>query len=383
MEHPFDVKVRWQENGCQQSAQWRTASRPRPACHALVVGDGLRADRARRLAEAGTALLWRGDYRNARDLLDALRRRLDRRPAPTGHDPGDTFRRHRQRRAHQARVLGMLLVELGPDLAVDLPHAPDVRLACEQTFGPPPPGRCVISLTELLGAIGAYEWRRRGVEVPALGAKIHSHYGVFPPTRHEYVDLVAKAPWPDPGTVFDIGTGTGVLAALLARRGARRVVATDIEPRAVACALDNIDRLGLTDRVEVVRADLFPAGRADLIVCNPPWLPATPSSSLDSAVYDRRGRMLTSFVRGLPRHLTDVGEAWLLLSDLAELLGLRTRADLTDMITRAGLVVRGRLDIQAHHRTRLERDPLAPFRAAETTSLWRLGQLDDPTLIVP
>jgi methylase of polypeptide subunit release factors len=76
--------------------------------------------------------------------------------------------------------------------------------------------------------------------------------------------------------------GTGVLSAVLAHRGVQRVVATDQDPRALACARDNLQRLGLQERVEVVQADLFPTlalyGQAPLIVCNPPWVPARAST---------------------------------------------------------------------------------------------------------
>jgi hypothetical protein len=67
---------------------------------------------------------------------------------------------------------------------------------------------------EWVGAVGAREWHRKGVEVPALGAKIYPHYGVFAPVRGEYVGLVAEqADRSDMAgrIVFDIGSGTGVL----------------------------------------------------------------------------------------------------------------------------------------------------------------------------
>jgi len=73
-----------------------------------------------------------------------------------------------------------------------------------------------------------------------------------------------------------IGTGTGVLASVLARRGIKHVVATDQDPRALACARDNVQRLGLSKQAPVVQAELFPDGRAALVVCNPPWVPARP-----------------------------------------------------------------------------------------------------------
>ena len=67
------------------------------------------------------------------------------------------------------------------------------------------------------------------------------------------------------------------IAAAATRRGAARVVATENDARALACARENIARLGLAAQVEVVEANLFPEGRANLIVCNPPWIPARPT----------------------------------------------------------------------------------------------------------
>jgi methylase of polypeptide subunit release factors len=189
------------------------------------------------------------------------------------------------------------------------------------------------------------------------------------------VDLVATAPLPVPAprTAFDLGTGTGVLAAVLARRGVGRVTATDISPRALVCARENARRLGLAERVEVTGPGLFPEGRADLVVCNPPWLPARPSSALEQGVYDPGGTMLHGFLDGLAAHLTPGGEGWLVLSDLAEHLGLRSRGELLSAIEGAGLRVRGRTDTRPRHRRATDPgDPLHAARARETTSLWRL-----------
>ena len=207
----------------------------------------------------------------------------------------DVFHRYRQSRSRRARTLGMLLIPLADDYSVPLKRAPDVRQACLEAYGPGQEQEpSVTSLRELLGLIGAHEWRKKGIEIPALGGRIHPHYGVFAPVRNEYVGLVATAPLPAPelALAFDIGTGTGVLAAVLARRGIERIVATEQDPRALACARENIARLGLAGQVEVVEADLFPEGRARLIVCNPPWIPARPGSPLEHAVYDQDGRML-------------------------------------------------------------------------------------------
>ena len=184
----------------------------------------------------------------------------------------------------------------------------------------------------------------------------------------------SSAPEPSaPQTAFDLGTGTGVLAAVLLRRGVERVVATDINPRAVACAQENLDRLGLASSAEVVEADLFPSGRADLIVCNPPWLPARPTSALEAGIYDPGSDVLHRFIDGLAAYLNPAGEGWLILSDLAEHLGLRTREALLERITAAGLRVHDRHDTTPRHpRASDTTDELHKARGAEVTSLWRL-----------
>jgi len=381
----------WSEAGETCSARWRSERGAPPPKRVVIADDRMTADAAYRRACDGTALLWRGDFQNARQLLRALARRVDgkqRTPRPSGPrsssaalpavsptiTPIDVFHLYRQARSQRARTLGMLLIPLADDYSVPLRRAPDVRQACTEAYGPGEE-RSVTSLRELLGLIGAHEWRKGGIEIPAIGGRIHPHYGVFAPLRSEYVGLVATAPLPASELLlaFDIGTGTGVLAAVLVRRGVARVVATEQDPRALVCARENIARLGLAGQVEVVQADLFPEGRAKLIVCNPPWIPARPGSPIEHAIYDPESRMLRGFIGGLAAHLEPGGEGWLVLSDIAEHLGLRSRAELLAAFDAAGLRVAGRADVRPHHpRVADATDPLHAARAAELTSLWRL-----------
>ena len=395
-EHPV---IRWSEEGIEHAARWRSERGAPPPKSVAIADDTMSADEAYGLACQGVALLWRGDFQNARQMLTALATRADRKPrravkagkaakgskdGPSAQaveapakSPVELFNLQRQARSQRARTLGMLLIPLEDGHAIPLRRAPDLKRACTEAWGPAD-GPSVVSMRELLGVNGAHEWRANGIEVPAIGARIHPHYGVFAPTRAEYVELVAKAPLPRAaaalGTAFDVGTGTGVLAAVLAKRGLARIVATDMDPRALACARENVERLGLGERVAVVQADLFPEGRAELVVCNPPWVPARPSSPLEHGVYDGDGRMLEGFLSGLAAHLAPGGEGWLILSDLAEHLGLRTRAELLAAIEAAGLKVLDRIDVRpAHKRAFDATDPLHAARSRETTSLWRLA----------
>lgn len=370
--------IRWSEDGAEKSARWRSETATPPPKRVLVTDDRMTADAAYRLACEGTALLWRGDFQNARQLLQALARRADEKPRkrkPTlATTSADFFHLHRQAQSQRARTLGMLLIPFDADHSVPLRRAPDVRAACEQAYGAAGEPY-VASLRGLQGLIGAYEWRKNGVEIPALSARIHPHYGVFAPIRGEYIGLVNETPLPNPcSTAFDIGTGTGVLAAVLARRGIPHIIATDQDQRALNCARENLTRLNFEQQVEVIQADLFPEEKAQLIVCNPPWVPARPSSPLEHAVFDPESRMLLGFLKGLASHLAPGGEGWLILSDLAEHLGLRTREELLAAIETAGLKVLRKIDTKPHHpRVTDTSDSLHTARAAELTSLWRLA----------
>jgi methylase of polypeptide subunit release factors len=375
------LQLRWQENGQERSALWQADNGARLPTRVQTVSD-TDADTAYRLASAGTGLLWRGDFQQARQLLQAMSQRMDaaaqRKKSPPPTSAAQGFAAHRSAQALRVRVLGQLLIELDGHYRIALKRAPDVTQACTEAWGEPDGQARVVSLRSLQGLIGAHEWRKKGVPIGALQqAHIHPHHGVFSPVRGEYVDLVAQAPLPAAlktcPVAFDIGVGTGVLSAVLARRGVPQVVATDLSERALACARDNLARLGLQDRITLLQADLFPPGLAALIVCNPPWLPARPTSVLEQAVYDEDSAMLRGFLSGLAAHLCAGGEGWLILSDLAEHLGLRSRDELLQWIDAAGLQVLGRLDTRPRHgKAHDARDPLHAARAAEITSLWRL-----------
>jgi SAM-dependent methyltransferase len=387
--------IHWEEGGQTRSAVWHSENGIAPHKKVVTADDTLTADDAYRLACEGTAILWRGDFQNARQLLQALVRRIDKpskkskraskrvdSSSNVSQAPSsvDLFNKHRLIQSQRARVLGMLLIECNADHSIHLRRAPDVAIACLEAYGVTSEPY-VISLRELLGVISAHEWRKNGVPVLADEEGepifIYPHYGVFSPIRGEYLELVCSAPLPKvleaESLAFDIGAGTGVLSVILAMRGINNVIATDLDDRALACAKENIALLNLDSQVEIVKVNLFPAGKAALIVCNPPWVPARPSSTLEHAVYDPDSQMLKGFLDGLKNHLLPEGEGWLILSDLAEHLGLRSRQELLGWIDRADLKVISRIDTKPKHSKPFDQSDLLYFaRSAETTSLWRL-----------
>ncbi|MBS2031341.1 MAG: class I SAM-dependent methyltransferase [Deltaproteobacteria bacterium] len=364
------AEVSWEEGGTRRRALWISESSPLPR-RVVLADDTTRANEAFRLAAEGTSLLYRGDYHNARQLLGAITRRV--KDAKHTGDLARDFQLYRQRQGREAQIAGKLLVEVDENFVIPMRRAPDLSKALREAWiSLPRPA--LVPLREVLGTVGAHEWRENGVDVPALGARVHPHFGVFAPIRGEYVELVAQAPLNNAKLAFDIGTGTGVLAAVLAKRGVPKIVATDSDLRSFQCANENITRLGFADRVEVRQLDVWPEGRADLIVCNPPWLPGRPTSRIERAIYDLDSGFLKRFVLELKDHLAPGGEGWLVMSDLAERLGLRPAAMLPELFETAGLVIRDTLRTTPRHKRANDReDVLHVARSQEQTALYRLA----------
>lgn len=131
--------ITWIEGGAERSAGWRPENGATPPRDIVVIDDDIAADSALRLARAGTGLLWRGDYHNARQLLRALDRRLEKQASrrasrkasrssntsnvSRGVETGDLFHANRLARSQRAAVLGRILIELEPDHTIRLRRA--------------------------------------------------------------------------------------------------------------------------------------------------------------------------------------------------------------------------------------------------------------------
>ena len=162
--------------------------------------------------------------------------------------------------------------------------------------------------------------------------------------RHDTETLVeaAVSRSPHARSVLDIGTGSGCIAvALAARLPDACVTAVDISPAALAVARRNAARNGVT--VEFLEGSLFePLGSRcfDLIVSNPPYIPAEDIAALEPEVrdFDPRGALdggsdgldiYRALIPAAAGHLTAGG--WLLLE-----VGQGQAAAVSDMIRQTG-----------------------------------------------
>ncbi|MEN9911638.1 MAG: hypothetical protein RI956_82, partial [Pseudomonadota bacterium] len=226
------TSVSWLHNDALQTANWRSYVESPVPKKIQCIDDTVTADTAFSLASEGIALIWTGDFQNARQLLQAMTRRIERvqsqpktltrkhrksvqyQTTLANISPKDTFNHYRLAQSQRARTLNKLLIVLDIDYAIHLRRAPDWREACTQVYGESNfnHSKILVSLRELLGIVSAYEWRKKGVFIPQLSQVSNTHqlknhqlknnqltpaitnicpyYGVFAPTRQEYLDLM-------------------------------------------------------------------------------------------------------------------------------------------------------------------------------------------------
>ncbi len=149
------TSLTWQEKNKTNTAVWQSENGTTAPKKVQLGDDTLSAEVAYKLMCEGTAILWRGDFQNAKQLLQALSRRIDR-PGKKPKKPADNltlaFHLHRQAQSQKARILGMLLIEVNVGYRINLRRAPDVKAAFEHAYGPSKHG-IVLSLREILGLL--------------------------------------------------------------------------------------------------------------------------------------------------------------------------------------------------------------------------------------
>lgn len=185
----------------------------------------------------------------------------------------------------------------------------------------------LLPFPQVQGLNSSWQWYIKGIHIPVLKSKIHPYYGTYFPTRFEHLELFSK--WlkyykGEKKSAFDIGIGSGVLSFLLLKKGFEKVYGTDSNPNAIIGLHADLIKTELYSKLELLHGDLFANvnTETELIVFNPPWLPAAHSlSGLDIAVYYDND-LFPRFFSEAKKHLKPNGRLLILFSNLAQITNL-------------------------------------------------------------
>lgn len=233
----------------------------------------------------------------------------------------------------------------------------------------------LIRFSDFLGMNGAWQWYSNGIKFPVLEDKMHPFYGVYFPTRYEHLLLFDK--WLAKNTGFtkalDIGTGCGVLALMMLKHGIPFVHTTDINPNAVYSAALEFERNKLLSKTIIEQASFTgsyePDGN-DLIVFNPPWIPAQTSTELDLATYYDPG-FFEKFFSSVHTKMRSDTTLVLLFSDFAKVAGINSQHPIeTEIQNKTRFLPVEKLEAPITQKPSKRKTWLEEIRKREKVELW-------------
>lgn len=237
----------------------------------------------------------------------------------------------------------------------------------------------MLRFTDVQGMNSSWQWYKKGVFIPILGRKIYPYYGTYFPTRFEHLELFAnwlKSYKGDKNYAYDVGAGSGILSYRLLMSGFDKVFASDNNVNAIIGLYNEVIRRNLAGKINVECGDLF-AGikeKSELIVFNPPWIPAQNDiKGLDNAIYYEKD-MFSRFFEEAYHRLDADGQIVIIFSNLAKITNI---CDVNPIEEELNTASRYKLNLfktakvgQASKKTKRNQS----WRDEELTELWVLGK---------
>lgn len=269
---------------------------------------------------AGKYVLVGDQYRTGLALLKALKDRI------FGSQKEEAFQSYRDKKSVYHHASNRLLAAVKEN-HLALKKSPEIGWL-DRLY--PDLNEFYLSFPQIQGLNSSWQWYINGIEFPVLDFKIHPWYGTYFPTRFDHLILFDK--WLEKYTgsrdqALDIGTGCGVLAFQMLKHGFGHIHATDINPNAILSINEEASQQNALDRITAHHSDLFENidTKADLIVFNPPWLPAQKEiTGLDHAIYYDED-LFERFFRKAQNYLNEDGKLVLFFSNMGETTGTASR----------------------------------------------------------
>ena len=301
-----------------------------------------------------------------------------------GAKPGkDDFSSYRNRRAAYRDASNRLLVPVSHN-RIALKKAPAIGWLDELY---PDVSDFLLPFPQVQGLNSSWQWFLKGIRFPVLRHEIYPWYGTYFPTRFDHLHLFEKWLKAYRGSkkgALDVGTGCGVLAFMMVERGFEHVLATDINPNAVMTVRENARHQRVDDRIDAHVCNLFDSSvfdgydcRADLIVCNPPWLPVetdqpgTDAGLMEKAIYydpDFFDRLFS----GAARHLEQDGRLVILFSNLGRTEGVQVRHPIEEELENNRKFVKVRM-LRQKAKPPSKKTRRRDHRKEEHVELWELA----------
>ncbi len=333
---------------------------------------GMKYGRALRDIEAGEYKVIQGSFATALAFYSWLRKQ-------TSHEyPVNDHSSSRLNRKKLAARAGHIMIRV-KDHKPDMDKAPSNPWLKAFYSGK---SEFLISLPDLLGMNGAWQWFVNGVKYPVLDHRLHPFYGVYFPVRTAHLMLLDN--WLHKSIkmfrhVTDIGTGCGIMGFMALKHGAGSVRATDINPNAIFSTIIDAGRMGLRSRLTAEQASFF--GKENrtrgkgcgLTLFNPPWIPGSSSNIIDKGIYYEEG-FFEEFLAAAAENTEPGGTVAVVFSDYAVIAGLTEKNPVETAVSASGHfsvadVITGKVPERSRKRSK---SWINRIRENETAGLWIL-----------
>jgi len=290
--------------------------------------------------------------------------------------PNKTFKEQQAYRSEYHRLSNLVLLEV-MNQKLTVGKSPNIGWLAKLY---PENDHFLLSFPQIQGMNSAWQWYKKGVSIPVLRNKIHPYYGTYFPTRFEHLEVfdnwLKRYKGPKKSAI-DVGVGSGVLSLQMVQHGFQKVYATDINPNAIVGLKEYMGTTKLSRKIELDVGHLFGKWNkpTELIVFNPPWLPASHNlDTLDKAIYYNED-IFPEFFAEAKKRLLPEGRLLFLFSNLAQITKLTEEHPVEKELAEGDRFKLERKFTKSVRPASKKTERNQHWRASEKVTLWELSHL--------